>query len=334
VERRKVPRIQEEVDMKPKVLVSYNSDNFPEDVADRLRPLADVVRVSGDYTEQMKDAVVLLAAGERVNDEYLKKAPKLKLVSRFGVGYDAVDVDACTKRGVYVCHTPDVLSEAVADLTWAFILGWMRRIPEADTYTRTEWGLRQRDFPFGWDMNGKTLGLLGFGRIGAEVAKRGKGFGVKMIYSDVVRRQDLEAQYDITYVPFEELLKTSDIISVHVPLLTSTRGILSTKQFKMMKLTAIIVNTSRGPVIDQKALTEALKAKTIAGACLDVFEKEPIPLGEELLAMENVIIAPHMASATWETRRKMAERCAESIKAYLEGKRPPFTVPEQKNVNF
>jgi glyoxylate reductase len=183
-------------------------------------------------------------------------------------------------------------------------------------------------------MGGKTLGFLGLGRIGTEVAKRGKGFSVKMIYYDVVRRQDIETQYGITYVGFEELLKTSDIITVHVPLIPSTKGILSTKQFQMMKRSAIVVNTSRGPVIDQKALTKALKAKLIAGACLDVFEVEPIPLDEELLKMENVIVAPHMASATWETRRKMAERCAESIKAYLEGKRPPFTVPEQKNVSF
>jgi glyoxylate reductase len=321
-------------ELKQKVLVSYKGDNFPEDVADRLRPLADIVRVSGDYSEQLKEATVLLASGERVNDEFLAKAPKLKLVSRFGVGYDAVDVDACTRRGVYVCHTPDVLSDAVADLTWAFILGWMRHIPAADKYTREEWGKKQKGFPFGWDMGGKTLGFLGLGRIGTEVAKRGKGFSVKMIYYDVLRRQDLEVQYGITYVSFEELLKTSDIITVHVPLIPSTKGILSTKQFQMMKRSALVVNTSRGPVIDQRALTEALKAKLIAGACLDVFEVEPIPLGEELLKMENVIVAPHMASATWETRRKMAERCAESIKAYLDGKRPPFTVPEQKNVTF
>jgi glyoxylate reductase len=320
--------------MKPKVLVSYREDNFPEEVAEKLRPLAEVIRVTGDYSEQLREAEVLLASGEKVNDHFLRKAPKLKLVSRFGVGYDAVDVDACTRKGVYVCHTPDVLSGAVADLTWAFILGWMRRIPEADDYTRTEWGKKQKGFPFGWDMQDKTLGLLGFGRIGAEVAKRGTGFGVKMIYSDVVRRQDLEAQYGITYVTFEELLKTSDIISVHVPLIPSTKGILSTPQFKAMKKTAIVVNTSRGPVIDQKALTEALKEKTIAGACLDVFEVEPAPLTEELLKLDNVIVAPHMGSGTWETRRKMAERCAESIKAYLEGNRPPFTVPEQKNVNF
>ena len=320
--------------MKPKVLVSYKSDNFPEDVADRLRPLADVVRVSGDYPEQLRDATVLLAAGERVNADFLHKAPKLRLVSRFGVGYDTVDVEACTRHGVYVCHTPDVLSEAVADLTWALILGWMRRIPEADKYAREEWGKKQKGFPFGWDMPGKTLGFLGLGRIGVEAAKRGKGFGVKMIYYDIVRRRDIEAQYGITYAPFEELLRTSDIISVHVPLLPTTRGILSTEQFQMMKPTALVVNTSRGSVIDQKALTEALTSRKIAGAALDVFEVEPTPPDEELLRLGNVVLAPHMASATWETRRKMAERCAESIKAYLEGKRPPFTVPEQKNVTF
>jgi glyoxylate reductase len=320
--------------MKQRVLVSYGKDNFPDEVADKLRPFAEVLRVSGDYSEQLKEATVLLASGERVNDDFLKRAPMLKLVSRFGVGYDTVDVDACTRKGVYVCHTPDVLSDAVADLTWAFILGWMRHIPEADKYTREEWGKKQKGFPFGWDVGGKTLGFLGLGRIGTEVVKRGRGFGVKLIYYDVVRRQDLEAQYDINYVTFEELLKTSDIITVHVPLIPSTKGILSTRQFQMMKRSALIINTSRGPVIDQKALTEALKAKLIAGACLDVFEFEPIPLLEELLKMENVIVTPHMASATWETRRKMAERCAESIKGYLEGKRPPFTVPEQKSVTF
>lgn len=320
--------------MKPKVLVGYKSDNFPDDVAEKLRPLAEVLRVSGDYSEHLREATVLLAGVDRVNEDFLAKAPKLKLVSRFGVGYDSVDVDACTRHGVYVCHTPEILSDAVADLTWALILGWMRHIPEADKYTREEWGKKQKGFPFGWDMGGKTLGFLGLGRIGVEAAKRGKGFGVKMIYYDVVRRQDIEAQYGIAYVTFEELLKTADIISVHVPLLPTTRGILGAEQFEMMKRTAIVVNTSRGPVIDQKALTEALKAKKIAGAAIDVFEVEPIPLAEDLLKMENVIVTPHMASATWETRRKMAERCAESIKAFLEGKRPPFTVPEQKNVTF
>ena len=320
--------------MKPKVLISANADDYPESVIDRFRPLAEVIRVSGDYRDQLKDALVLMAFWDRVNEEFLSRAPQLRLVSRFGVGYDAIDVEACTRRGIYVCHTPDVLNEAVADLTWALILGWMRRVPEADRFAREEWGKKQRDFPFGWDIGGKTLGFLGLGRIGAEVAKRGRGFGVKMIYYDAVRRQDLEEHYSITRVSFQELLKTSDIISVHVPLLPTTRGLLSTPQFAAMKRSAIVINTSRGPVIDQKALTEALKSKVIAGAALDVFEVEPIPLGEELLRLPNVVLAPHMASATWETRRKMAERCAESIKAFLEGKRPPFIVPEQKDMIF
>jgi glyoxylate reductase len=320
--------------MKPKILVSCGKLNFPEDVAEKLRHFADVTYVQGDYKRELGEAKAIVGGGDVVNDAYLKGAPNLGIVARFGVGYDTVDVDACTRHRVYACHTPDVLSEAVADLTWALILSWMRRIPEADRYTREEWGKKQRGFPFGWDLKGKTLGFLGLGRIGVEVVKRGKGFSVKMIYNDVIRRQDIEAQYGITYVPFEELLRTSDILSVHVPLLPTTRGILGAKQFEMMKPTALVVNTSRGPVIDQKALTEALKAKRIAGAAIDVFEVEPVPLTEELLKLENVLVTPHIASATWETRRSMAERCAESVKAFLEGKRPPFTVPEQKNVTF
>jgi glyoxylate reductase len=322
------------MEMKPKVLVSCGKLNFPEEVAETLRHLADVTYVQGDYQRELYEAKALIGGGDVVNDSYLNGAPNLGIVARFGVGYDTVDVDACTRHRVYACHTPDVLSEAVADLTWALILGWMRRIPEADSYTREEWGKKQRGFPFGWDINGKTLGFLGLGRIGVEATKRGKGFGVKMIYYDLVRRQDIEAQYGIAYVSFEELLRTSDILSVHVPLLPTTKGILSAKQFEVMKPTALVVNTSRGPVIDQKALTEALKSKRIAGAALDVFEVEPAPLTEELLKLDNVLVTPHIASATWETRRRMAERCAESVRAFLEGKRPPFTVPEQKNVTF
>lgn len=320
--------------MKPKVLVSVGKLNFPEDLAEALRPLADVAYVQGDYTEQLRDASAVVVSMETVNDAYLAKAPKLKVVARFGVGYDTVDVEACTRRKVYVTHISDVLSAAVADITWALILGFMRRIPEADRFTREEWGKRTRGFPFGWDLPGKTLGFLGLGRIGAEVAKRAQGFDVKMIYHDPVPRPNLEKLYGINPVGFEELLRTSDILSIHVPLLPSTRHIIGRKELAMMKPTALIVNTSRGPVIDQDALTEALKEKRIAGAALDVFEVEPIPIDHPLLKLDNVVVAPHIASATWETRRRMAERCAESVKAYLEGKRPPFTVPEQRNVSF
>jgi len=320
--------------LKPKVLVSTGKLNFPEDLAESLRPLADVAYVQGDYAEQLREATAVVVSMEAVNDAYLAKAPKLKVVARFGVGYDTVDIEACTRRKVYVAYTPDVLSAAVADITWALILGFMRRIPEADRFTREEWGKRARGFAFGWDISGKTLGLLGLGRIGAEAAKRAQGFDVKVIYRDIVPKPDLERLYGVKPVGFEELLMTSDILSIHVPLLPSTRHIIGRKELAMMKTTAIIVNTSRGPVIDQNALTEALKTRRIAGAALDVFEEEPVPLTHPLLKLDNLVVTPHIASATQETRRRMAERCAESVRALLEGKRPPFTVPEQGNVSF
>jgi len=320
--------------LKPKVLVSTGKLNFPEDLAESLRPLADVAYVQGDYAEQLREATAVVVSMEAVNDAYLAKAPKLKVVARFGVGYDTVDVEACTRRKVYVTHTPDVLSAAVADITWALILGFMRRIPEADRFTREEWGKRARGFPFGWDISGKTLGFLGLGRIGREAAKRAQGFDVKVIYRDIVPKPDLERLYGVKPVGFEELLMTSDILSIHVPLLPSTRHIIGRKELAMMKPTAIIINTSRGSVIDQDALTEALKTRRIAGAALDVFEEEPIPITHPLLKLDNLVVTPHIASATRETRRRMAERCAESVRAFLEGRRPPFTVPEQGNVSF
>jgi len=320
--------------LKPKVLVSTGKLNFPEDLAESLRPLADVAYVQGDYAEQLREATAVVVSMEAVNDAYLAKAPKLKVVARFGVGYDTVDVEACTRRKVYVTYTPDVLSAAVADITWALILGFMRRIPEADRFTREEWGKRARGFPFGWDISGKTLGFLGLGRIGREAAKRAQGFDVRMIYRDIVPKPELERLYGVKPVGFEELLRTSDILSIHVPLLPSTRHIIGRKELAMMKPTAIIINTSRGPVIDQDALTEALKTRRIAGAALDVFEEEPIPLTHPLLKLDNLVLTPHIASATRETRRRMAERCAESVRALLEGKRPPFMVPEQGNVSF
>jgi phosphoglycerate dehydrogenase-like enzyme len=320
--------------LKPKVLVSTGKLNFPEDLAESLRPLADVAYVQGDYAEQLREATAVVVSMEAVNDAYLAKAPKLKVVARFGVGYDTVDIEACTRRKVYVAYTPDVLSAAVADITWALILGFMRRIPEADRFTREEWGKRARGFAFGWDISGKTLGFLGLGRIGAEAAKRAQGFDVKVIYRDIVPKPDLERLYGVKPVGFEELLMTSDILSIHVPLLPSTRHIIGRKELAMMKPTVIIINTSRGPVIDQDALTEALKTRRIAGAALDVFEEEPVPLTHPLLKLDNLVVTPHIASATWETRRRMAERCAESVRAFLEGRRPPFTVPEQGNVSF
>jgi len=321
--------------MKPTVVVNMGKDNFPEDVAATLEPLADVVYAPwGQDEEYLGEARAVVVGGGRIDDSYLDKTPNIGLVARFGVGYDSVDVEACTRRRVWATHTPGVLSRGVADHTWALILGYLHWIPMADRYTREEWAHGRRRVPFGWEVEGKTLGLLGLGRIGTEVVKRAQGFGAKVIYHDVVRRPDLEAEHGVEYVGFEELLEASDILTIHVPLLPSTRGIIGERELELMKPTAVIVNTSRGPVIDEAALIEALKTGKVGGAALDVFEEEPTPLDNPLLEMENVVLAPHLGSAMWETRRKMAVCCADNVKAFLEGKKLPNVVPEQRDVTF
>ena len=320
--------------MKPKVLITPDTKNVPTDVSDTLKELAEVEYVTGKYDDKLKDATAVLVGTGKINAEYLDKASNLKLVARFGVGYDSVDVEECTRRGVIVTHTPDVLSSGVADHTWALILGFNRHIPLADAYTKTRWAKREGYIPFGWDTEGKTLGIFGLGRIGLEVLKRAQGFPVKTIYYDLYRRKDLEKEYGIEYVSFDDLLKRSDILTIHTALTESTRGIINEEAFSKMKTSAIIINTSRGPVIDEKALIKALKEKQIMGAALDVFEKEPTPLDNPLLKFDNVVLSPHCASATWGTRRKMAVRSVGNVKAYLEGKRPPHVVPEQREVSF
>jgi phosphoglycerate dehydrogenase-like enzyme len=172
------------------------------------------------------------------------------------------------------------------------------------------------------------------GRIGSQVARRAQGFGVELAYYDVVRKADMEKQYGVKYLGFDELMRSSDILSLHVPLLPSTKGIIGEKALSMMKPSAVVVNTSRGPVIDEKALYRALKEGRIRGAALDVFEQEPTPIENPLLKLDNVVLSPHSASATWETRRKMAEMAVNNIKAYLEGHRPPNVVPEQSGLTF
>ena len=320
--------------MKPKVLISPDNKNIPTDVTDTLKELADVEYITRPYDDKLKEATAVLVGTEPVNAAYLDKAPKLRMVARFGVGYDSVDVEECTKRGIIVTHTPEVLSSGVADHTWALILSYNRHIPLADTFTRTKWAKREGFIPFGWDTEGKTLGILGLGRIGLEVLKRAKGFPVDTIYYDVYRREDLEKEYGVEYVSFDELLRRSDIITIHLSLQETTRGIINKDALTKMKPNALIVNTSRGPVIDEAALIEALQKKQIGGAALDVYEKEPTPLDNPLLKLDNVVLTPHCASATWETRRKMAVRSVGNVKAFLEGKRPPHVVPEQRDVEF
>lgn len=320
--------------MRPRVLISPDTMNVPKDVSDVLNEYADVEYVKSPYDDKLDGVVAILVGTQPINTKFLDKAPDLKLVARFGVGYDSVDVEECSRRGIMVTHTPDVLSSGVADHTWAMILGYSRHIPMADSHTRNRWAKRDGSVPFGWDTEGKTLGILGLGRIGLEVLKRSTGFPLEVIYHDLLRREVYEDEYGVEYVGFDELLRRSDILTVHVDLNPSSRSIFGPVEFEKMKPTSVIVNTSRGPVINESALIDALRDGKIGGAALDVFETEPTPLDNPLLSMPNVLVTPHIASASWETRRKMALRSTGNVLSYLKGERPPYIVPEQRDREY
>ncbi|MDF1496789.1 MAG: D-glycerate dehydrogenase [Patescibacteria group bacterium] len=276
------------------------------------------------------DAVLSLLT-DKINDEFFTAAgSKLKIVANFAVGFDNIDLDSAKKHGIIITNTPsEKVNESVAEHTFALMLSLARRIPEADHFAKR--GLYKGWSPTlltGTDMHGKTIGLIGAGRIGSMAARCGvKGFGMKLIYSDLHRNESIEKELGAKKVSQTELLKKADFISLHVPLLPSTRHLISDKEFKLMKPTAYIVNTARGPVIDEKALLRALKTKRIAGAGLDVFECEPaidcdLRDNMELKSHDNVILTPHIASATEEARQDMSEIAAKNIIAVLKGKKP------------
>lgn len=247
----------------------------------------------------------------------------LKLVSNYAVGYDNIDVDACKERRIAVTNTPGVLTESVADHTFALLLSVARRIPEADVYTKQ--GKYEGWAPqlmLGADVHHKTLGIIGLGRIGAEVAKRAhKGFDMNIVYSDPNRNEEFEKEFNATHKELDNLLKESDFVSVHVPLLPQTKHLISEAQLKSMKKTAYIINTSRGPVIDETALVAAIRNGDIAGCALDVFEDEP-QLAPGLADFDSVLLTPHIASSTHETRGKMSEIAAQNIIAIIEETEP------------
>jgi glyoxylate reductase len=264
---------------------------------------------------------------DRIDAEVMAAAPRLKVISNFAVGFDNVDIPAATKRGIVVTHTPDVLTETVADFTICLMLAAARRLVEADRYTRDgKWKTWEPLLLAGQDIHHATLGLIGLGRIGAAVARRAQGFGMRVLYYDVVRREDLESSLSITYRSLDDVLRDSDVISVHVPLSEQTRHLIGRAQFALMKNTAVFVNTSRGPVVDQRALAEALTSRRIFAAGIDVFEQEPVSSDDPLLKLDNVIVVPHIASASIPTRIRMATLAAENLVAVLQGKRPPNPV--------
>ncbi|MFQ5997618.1 MAG: 2-hydroxyacid dehydrogenase, partial [Dehalococcoidales bacterium] len=243
--------------------------------------------------------------------------------------FDNIDVPAATKRGIVVGNTPGVLTETTADFAWALIMATGRRVAEGDRWTRSgKWKTWGPMILLGHDIHRATLGIVGCGRIGLEVAKRARGFDMKVLYYDTIRRKpEEEKEFGLEYVPkLHDLLSRADFVTVHVPLMAETRHLISTAEFAAMKPTAIFVNTSRGPVVDQKALYQALKSGQIFAAGLDVTEVEPIPMDDPLLTLDNIIIAPHIASASVATRTKMATMAAANLIAGLKGEMPPNCV--------
>jgi glyoxylate reductase len=260
---------------------------------------------------------------EKINEELLRAAPKLRVVANVAVGFDNIDVDACTKRGVVATNTPGVLDETTADFAWTLLLAVARRLSEGEALARSgNWKGWNLDQLCGADVWGKTLGIVGFGRIGRAVARRASGFQMKVIYTDAVRApEDAEKSVNAEFRDMNTLLADSDFISIHVPLLPDTRGLFDAPKFYRMKPTAFVINTSRGPVVDEAALVAALESNKIAGAALDVYENEPfIHPG---LKRPNVVLAPHLASASVETRTKMAVMAANNVLALFKGQRPP-----------
>lgn len=283
--------------------------------------------------EKAKGSDALLSLlSDRIDCRLISESqPRLRIISQMAVGYDNIDVDCATRRGVYVTNTPGVLTEATAEATWALILAAARRVVEADHFVRWGewWRTRTSWHPMmmlGVELEGKTLGILGMGRIGARVAEIGRAFGMRIIYHNRRRRPDVEERLGARWVTLEELLRESDILSIHLPLTPETRHIIGERELRMMKPTAILVNTGRGQVVDTDALVRALREGWIAGAALDVFEEEPLPPNHPLTAFKNVVLAPHMGSATREARLRMALKAVDNLIAFAEGRYPPDLV--------
>lgn len=280
--------------------------------------------------EEARDVDGLLTLlTDKIDASVMQEAPKLKVISNLAVGYDNIDVTEATKRGIVVGNTPGVLTETTADFAFAMLMAAARRVSEADAFTRKgRWKTWGPMLLLGQDIHHATLGIIGLGRIGLELAKRAKGFDMRVIYYDEIRRsEEEEKQFGIEFIPeLPTLLPQSDFISLHVPLLPTTHHLFGAAQFSLMKPTAILINTSRGPVVDPKALYEALKSRQIFAAALDVTEVEPIPLEDPLLTLDNIIITPHIASGSVVTRTKMATLAVDNLIAGLRGQIPPHCV--------
>jgi glyoxylate reductase len=324
------PPVMERHETEPNILVTRPIMDGP---LERLRERCDVTVHENEFgiprDELLKvvsgrDALITMLT-EKVDAELLTAAgPQLKIVANHAVGFDNVDVDACTAAGVLATNTPDVLTETTADTAFALLLAASRRIGEGERFLRAKtpwiWGPLMM---LGQDVHHKTIGIVGFGRIGQAVAGRARGFGMTVLYSDAVQLPaEVEAETGASRVGFDELLEHADFVSIHTNLTPETRHLFSTDQFARMKPSAVLVNTSRGSVVDEEALAEALVSGEIFAAGLDVFEREP-DVTPRLLELENVVVIPHLGSATIDTRNAMGELAVDNVFAALDGTRPP-----------
>ncbi|HHW57219.1 MAG TPA: D-glycerate dehydrogenase [Clostridia bacterium] len=270
---------------------------------------------------QGKNAVITQLT-DKVDKEFFEAAKDVKIVANYAVGFDNIDLEEATIRGVYITNTPDVLTNATAELAWALLFATARRVVESDKFMRS--GKFQGWAPMlflGKGVTGKTLGIIGAGRIGQAFAKMAKGFDMKILYTARSPKKEFEEETGAQYVDLDTLLKESDFVSIHVPLTPETRHLIGEKELKLMKKSAILINTGRGPVVDEKALVKALKNKDIYAAGLDVYEREPM-FEEELAQLDNVVMLPHIGSATEEARRDMSIVVAQNIIDVIEGRVP------------
>jgi len=265
---------------------------------------------------------ILCLLSNKIDKEIIDGLPKVKVIANYAVGFNNIDVDYATQKKIWVTNTPDVLTNATADLAFALLLACARRIVEADEFTRKgKFKIWQSDLMLGKELNGHTVGIIGAGRIGQAFGRRSKGFGMKILYFDKKRIPEFEKETGAKFSTLNQLLKKSDFISIHTPLTKETYHLIDKKEFEMMKDGAILINTARGEIINEKELVNALKSGKLFSAGLDVYEFEP-KITKDLLKMKNVVLLPHIGSATFETRTKMAELAAKNIVNVLRGKKP------------
>ena len=314
----------------PLVLITHS---LPEGWLSTLEPHCRVIagppetdRLSPELDLRLSEAEGLLTLlTVRVDESLLARAPSLRVVSNMAVGVDNIDLQACTRRGIPVGNTPGVLTDGTADLAMALLLAAARRLLEASTDARQ--GRWVTWSPTGWlgaDLSGACLGIIGMGKIGKAVARRAHAFGMRILYADPETQSEIEALTGAVRMPLDELLAQSDFVSLHTPLMASTRSLIDEGALKKMKPSAILINSSRGPVVDTAALLHALQSGQIAGAALDVTDPEPLPADHPLYSLPSCLIVPHIGSATWNTRRAMAERACQNLLAGLQGQRLPY----------